>query len=308
MAGYKVLLRTLAVIIILGLVGFGIYYVVVGGFSNAHASYSVHKQIENSEEEAYMQNLDNDKIVRLSTYGVDGNSFKNYYNAYLCLDYVINETGDDLYFAPKSAQEKRDLDGKYSSYFNAIKTAYKDFYVFDESYSAYKSADSAGGEVLTSWEEAQLSNLAPTVFLSMKNLATKAYELSDVNYNFVVKYCLGGSTYGNLKYTMLQAINGQTNVLFESIEAGQQTEINAYANYSTNAVQRYKNEKASNFSSELNTSSNQYAFKHMFYNLNNEELSNCYKSTNKQTYVNSLTESSYKTSLQKICTVMGWIS
>ena len=312
MPGYKVMLRVLAIIIVLGIIGFGIFYFVSGGFSNAKATYNTFSAIQKSEENAYMQQIDDSKVDLLSSFNHENESnvteygfkFRKYYQTYLSFNYVLGEIGEELYFATKKGKE---LDAKYNSFYASLKKVYGDFKTFDESYNTYKSQNSAGGTSLTSWEENELAKLAPMVFSSTQNLAQEAYNLSGVCYDYVVKNCLGGSAYGNLKYTMLKAINGQTMVLFDATHEGKNvSDLNSYLTYMTNALNKYKNEKSSNFSSELNTSSAQFEFKHVFYTLSSEELTNLYQSTNKTEYVGSLTGNN-KNALQKTSEAMGWM-
>ncbi len=313
MAGYKVMLRAIAIIIVLGIVGFSIYYVVSGGFQDARASYKTHASMTNSDEYAYMKNLEDDKISRLTHYVKDDenalNNFNNEYKCYIALDFVINEMGDDLYFAPKNAKNKKSLDSKYSSLKSALKKTYKEFEVFDQSYNAYTNENSASGTTISAWEEQELCKLAPNVFDAMKNLSKKAYDLSSVSFDFVVAHCLNGSIDGSLKYSMLSAINGQARAYYEKIHNANELtgeQIGNLKQYAVNGVNKYKAQKAANFADELNTSSNEYAFK-IGYNLIEEtEKAELFASANKQEYVNSLTGGHIE-EITKTCKVMGWI-
>ena len=314
MAGYKVMIRVLAIIIVLGVIGFGIFYFVSGGFSNARASYETYKTISGSNERAYLQNLDSAKVTRLSNYSsrVDGKknatTFNNYLEAYISLDLVLMEMGDELYFAPKKANNKKTVDSRYNDYKNALQATYKQFKVFDDSYNDYISAASADGTSISSWEDEQLLALAPKVYDSMSNLVKKAYSLNGVCFNFIVENCLGKSTYGNLKYAMLEAIRGQAMVLVEKIgENVAVTDIKAYAEDCDKAVKKYKNEKVLGFSSELDNSSTQYAFKNSFYSLKDSEKKDCYQNSNKQQLIDNMNASEYKQKLEQMCLVMGWI-
>ncbi len=313
MAGYKVVLRAFAIILVLGIIGFGIFYFVSGGFQDAKASYKAHKSMTKSDEYAYMQNLEEEKISRLTHYVKSDenalNNFKNEYQSYITLDFAINEMGDDLYFATKNAKNKKSLDSKYSSLKSALNKVYSEFEVFDKSYNAYTNANSSGGTVITAWEEEELCKLAPNVFEAMKNLSKKAYDLSSVSFNFVVTNLLNGSTVGSLKYSMLSAITGQSRAFYEqlhNIEGLTGEQIGNLKQYALNAVNKYKLQKSANFADELNIEKDEYAFKHIYSLIAEEEKSQLFASANKQEYVNSLT-GGHIAEITKTCKVMGWI-
>ncbi len=316
MAGYKVMLRIFAIIIILGVVGFGIYFFAFGGFSNSKAAYSTHKELENSEARTYLRSIDttSEQMILIGNYGSveqDGDDyvyFSHNVKAYIALDYVLNEMGDELYYAPKNASGKKQVESKYSAFSSATKEAHNAFKVFFDSYSLYKSVGSAQGESLSEWEQNQLSGFAKKVYPAVGNLVQKAYELNVVCFDYIVKNCYSKSVVGNLKFAMLDATRGQAMTYREAIVSRSElAKLDAYSVYCKKAIEAYKNEKSALFDNELYASNPEFAFKNSFFTLSGESLKKVYQSTNKQEFVDSLQEGAYKSTVNEICTVMGWL-
>lgn len=316
MAGYKVMLRIFAIVLVLAAIGFGIFYFVAGGFSNSRAAYGTHREIAKSESRAYIRSLTpgSDQMVLLGNYGSveqDGSNyvyFANYLTIYSSLDYVLNEMGDELYFSPKKASNKGAVESRYEVFQRATNDCYQAFKVFYDSYDQYTSENSSQGAVLTEWERSQLSGFARKVYPTVANLAKAAYDLNDICYDYIIASCYNGKVDGNLKFAMLDVVREHAMAYYDCIvEKKPMSDLNAYNNQSKQAVQAYKNEKSSNFNNELNAASTQYAFKHSFFELGKETKNAIYKSTNKQQFVDSLPDGAYKQSAQQMCTVMGWL-
>lgn len=309
MAGYKIVLRILLVLLVVGGAGFLIYYFASGGFSKATDTYMAYKNFETSKEKALFDEKTNDAsfMGQLETYNDESLKFEGYYECYMTQELVFSEIGDALYFSPKKAKNKKALEKKIASYYGALKNCVGKLEIFEKALNDYSGENSDAGSSFSSWEESKFRELAPVVTEAMKNLAIKAYEVNRLCFDYVRNSCLGGSTYGSLKYTMLEAIKEQSNALREVFD-DQNTNITSFsalANYNKTARQSYLSQKESNFSDGVNESSPYYGFRNNYHTLTTEEKSEFFKSTNKSSFVSGKS-GSLKDNLTQICNVMGW--
>lgn len=307
MAGYKVVLRILLILIILGAIGFGIWYFAFGGFSDSLAPYKTYKSVSQSEERSYILGLseDTDKMNRLKSCGVNGTEFSNCYACFITQELCINEVGEELFFVNSKAKNKNAVEQKYNAYFNALKNSFNEFKAFEEAYSRYTSEDSSEGTMISDWEQTKLSEQAPKAFEKFKVLTQKAYELNSVCFDYVINYCLGGSAYGSLKFAMLDAIKWQSDVLYQAIKDENSTSISAYKTNLENAKVCYNNQKVTNFNNSFNKLNVAYSFRHDYFELKEKDKKEFFESSDKKTLINNMTNQFIKTSFSEIYTILA---
>ncbi|MBR1926110.1 MAG: hypothetical protein IJ837_04620 [Clostridia bacterium] len=310
MAGYKIVLRVLLVLLLVGGVGFLLYYFAFGGSSKATDAYMAYKNFETSKEKALFDEKTNNEsfMNNLKMYNNESLRFEGYYECYMTQELVFSEVGDALYFSPKKAENKKTLEKRISSYYGALKNCAGKLEIFDKALIDYSSENSDAGTTFSSWEEGQLRGLLPVVNEAMKNLAIKAYEVNCYSLDYARNSCLGGNTYGSLKYTMLDAIKEQSNALREAFddESVDITSFSKLTTYNQTARKSYLYQKENNFVDGVDVSSACYSFRNNYYTLTNEEKSEFFKAVDKASLVSKKT-GSLKDSLTQICDVMGWL-
>ena len=245
---------------------------------------------------------------QLNTYDAENSKFEGYFKCYLAEELVFFELGDSLYFSPKKAKNKKKLEKKIAKYYNELKNCVGKIKVFETALSEYSSENSDAGSEFSTWEQGQLRGLSPVVTEAVKNLAIRAYDVNSLCFDYARDVCLGGSTYGSLKYTMLDVIKEQAKVLREVFD-DQNTNLssfNALATYTQKARISYLTQKASDFHQGIEEPSNYYKFRNDYYSITDADKSEFFKSSNKASFVASKSDGNLKTSLQQIIEVMGW--
>ena len=308
MPGYKIVLRVIAVLLVVGVVGFFIYYFAVGGFASAEA-YKSYRKIEASTEKTYFDQKTNDDefMNLLNFYDADNSKFNGYFQCYLAEELVFFEVGDSLYFSPKKAKNKKKLEKKIAKYYDELKNCVGKIKVFETALSEYSSENSDAGTAFSTWEESKLRELSPVVTEAMKNLAIKACDVNSLCFNYARDVCLGGSTYGSLKYTMLDAIKEQARVLCEAFDDQNTslTSFNALATHTQKARNSYLTQKASDFAQGIVEPSDYYNFRSNYYSVTDADKNEFFKSPDKVSFANSKS-GDLKTYLEQINRVMGW--
>lgn len=307
MAGYKVVLRMLLILIILGAVGFGIWYFAFGGFSNNLAPYKTYKSVSQSEERSYILSLgeDAEKMNRLKSCGVDGTEFSSCYLCFVTQELCINEVGEELFFINSQAKNKKAVEQKYNAYFSSLKDTFNEFKSFEEAYSRFTREDSSEGTMISDWEQTKLSEQAPKAFEKFNILTQKAYELNSVCFDFVINSCLGGNVYGSLKYGMLDAIKNQSDVLYQAIKDENSSVISAYKTNLENVKTCYNNQKVTNFNNSFNKANVAYSFRHDYFELKEKDKKEFFESSNKKALINGMTSQFIKTCYSEIYTILA---
>ena len=301
MPGYKIVLRILIVVIILGLLGFLIYFL-AGGFNNRLSTYENYQNIKNSEENTVLEEhltAGSNFVANVNTYQ---SSFSDWLSCYLSQELLIYEMGDNLYFVDADAN-RAEVDGALNSYREKISSTSQSIETFLDRQNYFTSSSSDEGTALTEAERTSLVLLAGTAFERLKEQVQVMYNLNNILFPFVVDNCLGGNVDASLKYGILYALLEQSNLLYNNLE--ENTQIDLMITENENAREVYINEKASDFISVATNGSSAANFVDAMINLSSETKSEFFASTDKSTYAERQSPA-IQTNLENILTFLGW--
>jgi len=248
MPGYKIFFRILLVLVILGGIGYGIFYLVTLG-NDRLSTFNIYNEMTNSDAN---QSL-NESMSSDDTFVIFANSndseFADIYSYYNAQKLVLGEMAYNLYFAGNNSEEKVDVESALREYETAMKETNSKVELFLDRKAYFESASSIEGITLSASEIDQLKEIE---ILARGKLLLQTEELDELNgllYPFIVENCLGGNISGSLKYSMIDAIYYQSNLLGNCLESDTvvTSELNDAVADNDRAVALYKLEKSDNF-------------------------------------------------------------
>ena len=248
MPGYKIFFRVFLILIVVGGIATGIYFLVTLGGGRL-STFNLYNEIEDSEDSQLLEeNMgEEDDFVGWAI----GNDplFSDVYSYYVSQKLVLDELSYNLYFADERAEGKSELETALYEYNTAMKSASVKVKLFIDRKAYFESASSIDGVNLSTDEIVELKEI---VTLAREKILIQINEMNDLNgllLPFVVQYSLGGNVSGSLKYSMLDAIYYQSDLLGNCLANTEITtdDLNDVVADTDRAVDMYAFQKASNF-------------------------------------------------------------
>lgn len=251
MPGYKIFFRGFLIVLVLAGIGVGVYFLITIGGGRL-STFNLYNEIQNSEDNQTLEeNMSAEDTFVVWAKGNDS-LFNKVYSYYVAQKLVMDELGYNLYFVDDDSEGRGDLEQALYEYNTAMKSASVKVELFMERKAYFESAGSEAGATLSADEITELKNIIVSAREKILIEVNKMNEVNGLLVPFVMQYCLGGNVSGSLKYSLLDAIYYQSDLLGYCLGNAEiaANDLNDVLKDTERAVTMYGTQKADNFTAQ----------------------------------------------------------
>ncbi len=274
---FVILLRIFLGLVLAAAVGVGIYFIATSGTNTLAAFYAYNDQVRSSHTIYLDEKMEEDgELYNFAQVNQGESKFTQNYQFYTASRAIFEQFAPELYF-------NQSTEG------------------VSELASSIRKYTGAQAEIVTSIEEflrtkaagASTSSLQAQLVIIQDKLLALTHKLTETNQllvPFVVQNCLGGEVEYSLKYSMLDVIFRQSQLVDTVLNSADLTpsEKSMASGDLTAALVSFENEEALDFANQIITENIQAQFVEVYAQLTESDKSGFMGAVNKVEYANSL--------------------